>query len=162
MGAQTATPVLMQNRIVALCATVDLTDAGLGTPTTSTELGDCVIASTDLPLYEVKRGRLLGTAWESAIDFRMEWDFYIHLYVAELCENASTNEANRIIASNCILPTVDLFGERRFLDLPGTDNGGLVHDSRISAPTGDVRMGQSRKTYAGVTFRMFCITRRKV
>ena len=68
----------VQDRLVALCALIDLSDLSLGSITATEELGDCTISS--LPTFEVARGRMISSRYESAGQFIINREYYLRLY----------------------------------------------------------------------------------
>lgn len=153
-GSNDTTAATIQDRLVALCPSIDLTELGLtNTPTATKDLGDCRIDPDDLPLFEVVRGIAPQHIKVDAMRFDTTRYFYIRLYTQQLCQDAATNETYRATAAACVLPVLRFFMKHYALQDANMQNP-IVANAEISQDTGDRKMTQQMQDYAGVVFRM--------
>jgi hypothetical protein len=150
----------IQQRIMALCVLIDL-PTPLGTPIAVASQDECAFADDQIPVFEVRRGRLLRHDHIAADQAQRTREFIIRLFAARICDDTKKeDEAAAALAASCVDPVLAYFEHpmRRGLEL--NNDGGIVSDAWISQDIpNSVMATRSSGRFAGCSFRMQVVTR---
>jgi len=154
-------PLTIQQRIIDICKLMILPTSN-PTPQAAASEDECSFATDDLPVFIVKRGRLLRVQ-RIAVDTLQETREYMLELFVEPIEPGTRMDAEEIEqarAADCLLPVLLFFGARPQLELEPFDEA-LVEQAMIPEDSAATRRFTREKagTYAGARFPMQVITR---